>query len=177
MEPRRLYRIEIRSAGAVLRFGVKILPNGAEMFGLYVADCVRTLLMSTLIQDSAEARWAPFRDWKAELAAQASGDQRFEQWVFLNASTVLLSEKTGELLALNLVELEMTVDRVEAALARLARQWGFEYRVLFESNELLKLIIFQEDRLQEALDSAPYCVMARSWTISIRCRRTRLSTS
>lgn len=115
--------------------------------------------MSTLIQDSAEAKWAPFYEWKADLDAQATEAQRFEQWVFLNASSVLLSEKTGELLALNLAELDMTLESLEPALERLAGQWGFHYRLLIESNGILKFIIYQEDRLQEVLDSAPYCVM------------------
>ena len=126
--------------------------------------------MSTLIQDSAETKWAPFRDWKADIFAQATEDQRFEEWVFLNASSVLLSEKTGELLALSLTELEMTVDSVEPALERLAGQWGFDYRLLFESNGILKLIIFQEERLQEVLDLAPYCVMSAQLNYSYPLR-------
>ncbi|MGB0414979.1 MAG: DUF3793 family protein [Coraliomargarita sp.] len=126
--------------------------------------------MSTLIQDSAEAKWAPFHEWKADLAAQGTIDQRFDQWVFLNASSVLLSEKTGELLALNLAELEMSIESVEPALERLAGQWGFNYRLLIESNGILKLIIFQEERLREVLDSAPYCVMGAQLNYSYPLR-------
>lgn len=115
--------------------------------------------MSILTQQRSEAKWAPFHDWKADLGAQPLQHQRFDQWVFLNASSVLLSEKTGELLALNLEELEMTREAVEPALARLAGQWGFDYRVLLETNGIVKLIIFQQDRLQAVLAEAPYCVM------------------
>ncbi len=115
--------------------------------------------MSTLTQSRSDAKWAPFQDWKAHLAAQPVEHQRFDQWVFLNASSVLLSEKTGELLALNLDELDMSSEDVEPALERLAGQWGFHYRVLLESNGIVKLIIFQEERLQAVLAEAPYCVM------------------
>ena len=85
--------------------------------------------------------------------------QQFERWVFLNASSVLLSEKTGELLSLNLKEMEMEQAEVEAGLEDLAIKWGIHYRLLFESNGLLKMIIYQEDRVQEVLDEAPFCVM------------------
>ncbi|MDQ8209195.1 DUF3793 family protein [Coraliomargarita sp. SDUM461003] len=101
----------------------------------------------------------PFHDWKAALAGASDLEQRFDAWVFLNASSVLLSEKTGELLSLDLEEMGMSVAQVEAGLARLAAQWGFDFRLLIESNGLQKFIIFQTERLQAVLESAPYCVM------------------
>lgn len=101
----------------------------------------------------------PFHEWKEGLRNASETEQRFDAWVFLNASSVLLSEKTGELLAIDLEELAMTAVDVEVGLKRLAGQWGFDFRLLIESNNLLKLIIFQSGRLQAVLDEAPYCVM------------------
>ena len=89
-------------------------------------------------------------------------EQRFDQWIFLNASSVLLSEKTGELLALHLDEMEMTVNEVESGLGRLSEQWGFDFRLLYDSNGYLKFIIYQTDRLQSVLDEAPFCVMGHN---------------
>ena len=101
----------------------------------------------------------PFRDWRESLSAAEELQQRFDEWLFLNASSVLLSEKTGELLALSLDEFEIGLEEVESGLARLAEMWGFEFRVLYVSNNLVKFIVYQEDRLQAVLDEAPYCVM------------------
>lgn len=101
----------------------------------------------------------PFHEWRAELSGCPAVEQRFDEWVFLNAATVLIGEKTGELLAMDLNEMELAVEDVEVGLMRLAGQWGFEYRLLLESNGFLKFIIFQEERLQSVLDEAPFCVM------------------
>ncbi|MEO0509976.1 MAG: DUF3793 family protein [Verrucomicrobiota bacterium] len=113
--------------------------------------------MSRLLAEKIDLK--PFQDWRAALLNIEEKQQRFDEWLFLNASSVFLSEKTGELLALSLDEFEMTTDEVELGLERLAGMWGFEYRLLFESNQLLKFIVFQKDRLQAVLDEAPYCVM------------------
>jgi len=112
----------------------------------------------------------PFQDWRASLLAAEEKEQRFDEWLFLNASSVLLSEKTGELLSFDLDEFEMTTAEVEAGLGRLSSIWGFEYRLLFESNDLLKFIVFQKDRLQAVLDEAPFCVMGAKLNYSYPLR-------
>jgi len=101
----------------------------------------------------------PFRDWRDSLSDAEREQQRFDEWLFLNASTVLLGEKTGELLTLSLEEFEMSPREVEAGLQRLAEMWDFSFRLLFQSNDLLKLIVYQRDRLQAVLDEAPFCIM------------------
>lgn len=101
----------------------------------------------------------PFRDWRDSLDALERQQQRFDEWLFLNASSVLLSEKTGELLTLSLEEFEMPVREAEDNLNRLSEMWGFRFRLLSESNGRLKLIVYQSERLQAALDEAPYCIM------------------
>ena len=101
----------------------------------------------------------PFHNWRDSLSLLEAKQQRFDEWVFLNASSVLLSEKTGELLSVNLDELELSSREVADNLQRLAEMWGFRYRLLFESNGLLKLIVYQGDRLQAVLDKAPFCIM------------------
>jgi len=101
----------------------------------------------------------PFRDWRASLSSLERAQQRFDEWLFLNASSVLLSEKTGELLTLSLDELELRVPEVEANLQRLAEIWRFSYRLLHEKNAMLKLMVYQRERLQAVLDEAPFCIM------------------
>lgn len=101
----------------------------------------------------------PFHDWRESLSAVEARQQRFDEWLFLNASSVLLSEKTGELLTVDLGELELCRQEVDVSLQRLSEMWGFRHRLLHESNGLLKIIVFQADRLQAVLDEAPFCIM------------------
>ena len=67
--------------------------------------------MSAVFADSIDLK--PFHDWRASLSATELNEQRFDEWVFLNASSVLLSEKTGELLALDMIELNLKTPDVE----------------------------------------------------------------
>lgn len=113
--------------------------------------------MRFITEQSTELQ--PFRDWRDSLSAVEKTQQRFDEWLFLNASSVLLSEKTGELLTLSLDEFEMTVLEVEGNLRRLSEMWGFRFSPLYQSNNRLKLIVYQEERLQGVLDEAPYCIM------------------
>ncbi|MFP4281208.1 MAG: DUF3793 family protein [Opitutales bacterium] len=103
--------------------------------------------------------FAPYLCWRNSLSAADEFSRRFDEWLFLNASTVLLSEKTGELLALNRREFALSRADLETRLQHLGERWGFEARVLFESNDLIKFIVYRRDRLQAVLDEAPYCVM------------------
>lgn len=111
------------------------------------------------VASPVEVTMQPFHEWRDGLAQVSASEQRFDEWVFLNASSVLLSEKTGELLSIDLAELELSVEAVELGLKRLAEQWGFQFRLFFESNGFLKFIVYQETRLQAVLDEAPFCVM------------------
>ncbi|MBC2607845.1 DUF3793 family protein [Pelagicoccus albus] len=100
-----------------------------------------------------------FLDWRQALAQMEERVRRFDAWVFLNASSVLLSEKTGELLAMDLQEMGMTADDVEFELERLSGKWNFDYKLFAESNGFLKFIVYRRDRLRAVLDESPYCVM------------------
>ncbi|HKK18208.1 MAG TPA: DUF3793 family protein [Opitutales bacterium] len=113
--------------------------------------------MSVFTEQSIDLQ--PFRDWRDSLSAAEREQQRFDEWLFLNASSVLLSEKTGELLTFSLEEFGKSPREVEAGLSRLAEMWDFSFRLLYESNDLLKLIVYQKDRLQAVLDEAPFCIM------------------
>ena len=124
--------------------------------------------MSALTEQSIDLQ--PFHDWRSSLSEVEREQQRFDEWLFLNASSVLLSEKTGELLTLSLDEFKMSPREVEAGLQRLAEMWGFSFRLLFESNGLLKLIIYQKERLQAVLDEAPFCIMGAKLNYSYPLR-------
>lgn len=114
--------------------------------------------MRRLLQVTAELE--RFLPWRATVSPSSVPQQRFEEWVFLNASGVLLGEKTGELLALRLAEFPFTEVELESALARLAVSWGFAFRLLHRSNGHQKLIIYDLERLRATLEEAPYCVMS-----------------
>ena len=124
--------------------------------------------MIAALNDNPKLR--PFYEWRAERSVSSAREQRLDEWVFLNAATVLLGEKTGELLALDLSELQLSTSEVESGLERLAGQWGFAYRLLVESNGLLKFIIFQVERLQSVLDEVPFCVMGAQLNYSYPLR-------
>jgi hypothetical protein len=124
--------------------------------------------MSALLTDSTDMK--PFEAWRASLSVAEEKEQRFDEWIFLNASSVLLSEKTGELLSLSLGELGLSEAEVEAGLDRLSGMWGFSYRLLYSSRGLLKMILFQEDRLQAVLDGAPFCIMGAKLNYSYPLR-------
>lgn len=99
------------------------------------------------------------RDWREGMSSYSERDQRFDEWVFLNAASVLLSDKTGELLALSYEELQVDRDGVIHGLARLSAQLKFDYRVLYESNGLLKILVYKQDRLRSVLEEVPFCIM------------------
>jgi hypothetical protein len=124
--------------------------------------------MSAELTESIDLK--PFEAWRAALPTAEEKAQRFDEWIFLNASSVLLSEKTGELLSLSLGELGLSEGEVESGLKRLSEMWGFSYRLLYSSNGLLKLILFQEDRLQSVLDAAPFCIMTAKLNYSYPLR-------
>ncbi|WP_309386685.1 DUF3793 family protein [Cerasicoccus frondis] len=114
--------------------------------------------MELLVETSNAA--APYLEWRDDLSSQDERTRRFDQWLFLNAASVLLSEKTGELLAMSWDELNLDIGEVETNLQRLAGEWGFAYRLLHVSDTTLKFVVYQPDRLQEVLDIAPACVMS-----------------
>lgn len=113
--------------------------------------------MNILTEPSFNQR--AFHDWREALPSLERKQQRFDEWLFLNAASVLLSEKTGELLTLSLEELALGEAEAGANLQRLSEMWGFRFRLLFVSNGRLKLIVYQADRLQAVLDEAPFCIM------------------
>lgn len=102
---------------------------------------------------------ASFNDWRQSLDTLSAREKRFDEWFFLNASTVLIGQKTGELLACDLAEFDLKRDEISACLVRLSEMWGVRARELFVSNGFLKLIVFDQQRLVEVLNQAPYCVM------------------
>lgn len=100
--------------------------------------------MNVLCEPSFNQR--AFHDWREALPSLERKQQRFDEWLFLNAASVLEELALGE-------------TEVEANLQRLSEMWGFRFRLLFVSNGRLKLIVYQADRLQAVLDDAPFCIM------------------
>ncbi len=117
-----------------------------------------------------DPRLGRFYGWRESLAGMSETRQRFEEWVFLNAAGVLLSDKTGELLTLTYDEFDLELSAVESSLNSLAVQWDFSFSLLNEGENSLKLIIYRTDRLQAVLDEAPYCVMGAKLNYSYPLR-------
>lgn len=100
-----------------------------------------------------------FDAWCATISDLESNEKRFDEWLFLNGSTVLLGEKAGELLSVDPGEFLLARHEMEACLERLGALWDFRFKILRESNGLTKFIIFNEARVQSTLDEVPFCVM------------------
>lgn len=123
---------------------------------------VEVLLRHSITMGNLEAQCLDlnsFNDWRQSLNGLSARERRFDEWFFLNAATVVIGEKTGELLACDLSEFLLERREIESCLDRLSSLWGVRTRMLYESNGFLKLIVFDEQRLAEVLDQAPYCVM------------------
>ena len=102
---------------------------------------------------------ATYHQWRAKVGEKTSANQRFDAWLFLNASSVLLSEKTGELLTVDLKELNLPIGVFQGALSRLAVEWVFDFRVMHQSKGRIKFVVYQKDRLEKALREAPKCIL------------------
>lgn len=100
-----------------------------------------------------------FAQWKHELASKPQSEQRFDEWLFIHSASVLLSEKTGELLNLSLAEMNLDAAQTERLLSQRAASWGFDYQILYENAVSLKFVIYSPERLQSTLDNCPRCVM------------------
>jgi hypothetical protein len=100
-----------------------------------------------------------FTTWREGIAVLPLNQKRFDEWFFLNAATVLLSEKTGELLSIDLNEFSMTEQEVTVNLQRLSEIWSVNCSTMYLSNGFLKFVVYEAARLQAVLQKVPHCMM------------------
>lgn len=100
-----------------------------------------------------------FQSWRDQLSAQAAWMKGLDEWLFTNASSVLLSEKPGELLNLELSEFDCSETQALNALENRCREWNVEHQILRRSGSTVKLIIYAEERVERRLTLVPQCVL------------------
>jgi len=101
-----------------------------------------------------------FESWKRVLPEKPEAEQRLDQWIFIHAASVLLSNKTGELLNLSLNEMGMPSPEVESVLTQRAKDWGFQFEIFRMDDAFIKLIIYYTDRLEQDLSGCPSCILS-----------------
>lgn len=93
--------------------------------------------------------------WKASLDSLPPNLARFEKWLFVSVSKVLLAGKTGELVMVYPSRFE---DRMESLIERLidrCHSWQLNVYVLCQSGECGRVLVYDKPKLEQALQSAP----------------------
>lgn len=101
------------------------------------------------------------KTWKDKMTEHADEQSEFEMWVFVEASGVVVGEKTGELLMLCPDLSGLDIDRRLECIDRLCTQWGLDSFVLCRCDVSAKVIIYDRDRLQRDLNLVPVWVFDR----------------
>jgi len=132
--------------------------NGSH-FHLTVMSFAYGLLLMKMIATECSACLARFQVWKHRLDAQPSKRCDLDRWLFVHGASVLLSEKTGELLNLNLLELDWDAESAVEAIEETSREWGVRCKILRNDVSSLKLLLYHPDRLDDTLGSCPSCIL------------------
>ncbi|WP_170270237.1 DUF3793 family protein [Heliorestis acidaminivorans] len=93
-------------------------------------------------------------NWRESLRDKKSAQARFEKWLFVNLSKVLIGGKTGELIRFKAPFFQKTLAETLRDGQSLADQWGIQMMVLRQCNNCAHVIFYSEDRLEEALEEA-----------------------
>lgn len=96
-----------------------------------------------------------FLPWRHACLQKPAEERRFEEWLFSNASTVLLGQKPAELLNLTLTEHDLTVTATQARLAELSRLWNIDFLILHATPSSVQFLAYRPARVQEILDQTP----------------------
>lgn len=96
-----------------------------------------------------------FETWKAQV--KHSDTAEFEKYLFVNIACVLFGGKDGELLTLPREQLGLNGPEQLACVGKLAAQWGYQWHVMCENEQSLKLVIYNRQKVQAALSSVQPC--------------------
>jgi hypothetical protein len=102
---------------------------------------------------------ARFRPWKQRLDRQIDPMKRADEWLFTNASAVLLSEKPGELLCFHPSNFDLTESLSMRFIGNRCKEWGVDFFRLHSNGSKVKLIIYSEERVTARLKMVPPCVL------------------
>lgn len=100
-----------------------------------------------------------FKRWKSTRHTIAERFRKLDEWLFLNASAVLIGDKTGELLSLDISEMDLDTHKIIAHLHARAKDWSFSCHILKTNRQGIKFIVYIKERLDAVIRDAPHCVM------------------
>lgn len=89
----------------------------------------------------------------------SSAQGEFERWLFLNASSVLLADKAGELLAFPHNQFEISPEALPSHIQVIASRWNVAWAILHISDTATKFIIYRSERVEAQLANTPPCTL------------------
>ncbi|QGG48537.1 DUF3793 family protein [Heliorestis convoluta] len=92
--------------------------------------------------------------WKKSLDQKESVQVRFEKWLFVNLSKVIIGGKTGELIRFKAPFFRKSLLETLRDGEKLSHQWGLEVFVLRKCHNCAHVIFYDSQRLEDALDEA-----------------------
>lgn len=100
-----------------------------------------------------------YREWKQRLTCLESSESEFQKWLFVHIASVLFGGKAGELLTLSAVQCGLKIGRQLEVINALSGQWKFRYLLLNRDSGSAKVIIYDTDKVREALSRVPPCIL------------------
>ncbi|MFW5828288.1 MAG: DUF3793 family protein [Alkalispirochaeta sp.] len=100
-----------------------------------------------------------FLNWKSHVQTQGEKYCRVEYWLFTHVAVVLLAGKAGELLNLDLRELDLKPDEAESIIDRRCHEWQLDVHVLVRSQDAIKFVVYRTKRVEEQLSRVPPCIL------------------
>ncbi len=97
--------------------------------------------------------------WKRNVKRLSETEARFEEWLFIHLSGVLLGNKTGELLVLKEAQGRPQLQHQINCISKVAVLWGVSYYVLLNEKNSAKVIIYDKNKLQKVLSILPIWVL------------------
>lgn len=100
-----------------------------------------------------------FQGWKSQMCHLPTHQAAFEKWLFVHLGSVLLANKTGELLTFSKNEFQLSLDWRLKRLQTLASEWGCVARCLHETDHSAKVVIYRPEKAKAALNEAGPCLL------------------
>lgn len=95
-----------------------------------------------------------FHQWKLRLRQICHKQADFERWLFEQVSRVLFGRKSGELIKIQDKMMDLTLDQCTTFARVLCELWDVDLKVLHCKNDTCKLIVYNENLLNNRLSRA-----------------------
>ena len=93
--------------------------------------------------------------WKTQVRRRSENEAEFEKWLFVHVAGVLFADKAGELLTLSAGQCELSIDRQIQCIEALSSLWDYSHLQLCRNSSCARVVIFNRERVQEVLSTAP----------------------